>query len=586
MTFRPLRRVFPLLLALASCSAESSYDRPPEAPARLAVHVSLASAGLRLVSVSPASGEEPRRSLGRVLRYTFTGRDGSVLSSGVVEDPRAAHVEWFDDDGAHRAEGVHTSVSLLIRVPAAAGTLAITENVDGEARSYGSVAVTVPETVEPPGTSTEALLSDDDVIGSPHKVVDNGSSARRFDLLFLPEGYTQAELPRFAAAVDRVVAQLSARPDWGRYWSRVNVWRIDVRSRTSGVSAAEPAELQNTAFSLRRDPTTERLIVAGDRRSMSVATELGQRVSADRIVIIANTEYGGAGGSVAVAADDARLAGVVAHELGHSLLGLADEYFNEAAPERSDSECAREAASAPNASSSSDRASLPWSDLVTESTPLPTPSGSGLVGAYLGGDRCRVHRYHPSESCLMGPRLTAAFCPVCQQALDEYFSRYPGVVAHSAPPPMASDTEPPAEDASAPEPDAAVDAPAAEPDVTESMDAGAALDASAPGPDVTTSAPDAGPRDVPTRDAGSLDAASPSPPEPACQYTCASRGYRAGQCYMGWYCDGTCLQHNSCAESSGDESCDYTCAAYGYAPGQCVEGYLCDGVCVRYTGCR
>lgn len=103
---------------------------------------------------------------------------------------------------------------------------------------------------------------------------------------------------------------------------------------------------------------------------------------------------------------------------------------------------------------------------------------------------------------------------------------------------------------------------------------------------------------------GPRDAGSTSPVDGgfAC-YSCSTYGYSPGQCSSGWYCDGTCIEYTGCTSSydgggytpydgggwpsydGGSTSCTYLCTDYGYSPGQCVIGWYCDGTCVEYTGC-
>lgn len=556
-----------LTLALAfgavSCSAEEGPDatnvtRPPE---RLAVHVSLGSDGsASIVSITPTTRvtENAAPMTDETLHYSFRALDGTLLSEGDLDDPRHVHAEWYGNNVAQRGDALQSFSSIVLQLPGRRGVIVFT---DAAGTRVGRVDVTPPVNAAPPGSVVQQLISPEtDIVGSPVKVVDHGPSDRAYDILFLPEGYTRAELPRFATDVQRVVDQMFARADWGQHFHRINVWRIDVLSAETGVSTAAPAAMKNTAFALRRDPRLDRLIVAGDARGMAAATELGARVRADRIVIIANTSYGGAGGQIPVAANDPSLTNVVAHELGHSIVHLADEYFSATAPERSDAECASARPGGPNVSETSDRNSLPWRDLVAASTPIPTTdTTSSAVGAYAGGDRCATHRWRPTTHCLMSTNLNDSMCPVCQRALDTFMARYEG----GAPTMMPM----PPEDAGTVQPDAGS---GGEPDASASMDASVGYDAGG-------------------------DPGTGGPTEPAgCTDYCVDNGFYPGECIAGWFCDGQCVTYNGCSDdpsassgsgSGGTPSCMYTCASFGYAPGQCVSGWYCDGECIVQNGC-
>src|SRR6187200_1289534 len=108
---------------------------------------------------------------------------------------------------------------------------------------------------------------------------------------------------------------------------------------------------------------------------MDLARRLGTEAGADVVVVIANTtEYGGcASNGVFSVTKDASGAEIVAHELGHALFNLADEYDYGGSPP-----CANAATEA-NVTNHGTRDGVPWADLVTASQ-FPTPAGSGGVG--------------------------------------------------------------------------------------------------------------------------------------------------------------------------------------------------------------
>jgi hypothetical protein len=572
------------LATIAACSAEDPEQAAPtmRPPSHLAVHLSLASDGtVGVVSTTVTSNtEQTTAHSAEALSYTFRTTSGTMIANGTVDDPRPVHAEWFENGTAQRAEAIQPFSSLVLNLPARRG---IVEFTDANGIAVGHVEVAPPTNAAPPGSVVQQLISPaTDVIGSPVKVVDHGSAEQAFDLLFLPEGYTQAQLAQFHQDVDRVVRELFARPDYARHAHRFNVWRIDVRSANSGVSSASPAPMLDTAFAIRRyAPDSEplaRLFVAGDPNGMAAARELGMRVNADATFIIANTTYGGSGGAIAVASNDSHLPNVVAHELGHSILHLADEYFDATNPERTAADCSSHHPDplAVNVAYASDRASLPWSDLVYTSTPLPsTDLTSTAVGAYLGGDRCANNRYRPTPHCLMNTNLEDSFCPVCQRAMDNYFSRFGG-----GDPTGTTGTGTGTGTGSDPGAGTGTD-----PGTGTGTDPGTGTG--------TGSDPGTGTGTDTSSDAGT---GTGSDPTPSCRYACAD-GYVPGQCYGGWACTGACLEYTGCSAtdtSSGSSgsagsdpapTCEYTCASRGYAEGQCYMGYYCNNGCITYTGC-
>jgi hypothetical protein len=145
---------------------------------------------------------------------------------------------------------------------------------------------------------------------------------------------------------------------------------------------------------------------------------LRQRVNADLVVILANTsEYGGCAApwqklSVITASAPAAL---LAHELGHSLFNLADEYQGNS--------CYYTTSEAANVTKNLN--ALPWHDLLTTNQ-IPTNYQSAsdhTVGAFEGAAICNHGVYRPvKENCLMR-QLNAPFCPVCEREMHRFFQK-------------------------------------------------------------------------------------------------------------------------------------------------------------------
>jgi hypothetical protein len=134
-----------------------------------------------------------------------------------------------------------------------------------------------------------------------------------------------------------------------------------------------------------------------------------------------------------------------AHEMGHGIFGLEDEYQENPAtytgPEPT----------APNLTKNTNRSTIKWASFIDAGTALPTlsapscttinnpPQGSlptGIIGLYEGGgaDRggvCAIYR--PDLACTMNNEYTLTgnpktvltyvpFCKVCQKAMTDKLS--------------------------------------------------------------------------------------------------------------------------------------------------------------------
>lgn len=101
----------------------------------------------------------------------------------------------------------------------------------------------------------------------------------------------------------------------------------------------------------------------------------------------------------------------LAHEIGHSIGKLGDEYFEyDGLPPYDGNE-----PSFPNLTKSTDRSSLKWSRFVRQSTQVPTADGAPGVGVFEGAFHRRRGAYRPAHSCLM--RRYGPFCPVCADTM-------------------------------------------------------------------------------------------------------------------------------------------------------------------------
>ena len=114
------------------------------------------------------------------------------------------------------------------------------------------------------------------------------------------------------------------------------------------------------------------------------------------LVIVNDREYGGSGGSIAVASLHASATELVLHETGHTFALLADEYTDSPPP------CQTTEPSAANATRETQRALIKWRHWIDPFTPVPTPgSTNGLPGLYEGAVYCVSGAYRPTFNSKM-----------------------------------------------------------------------------------------------------------------------------------------------------------------------------------------
>jgi len=264
----------------------------------------------------------------------------------------------------------------------------------------------------------------------------SGPTEERLDLVLLGDGYTQEQLPDFAADVDRIVSYLLQIEPYGDYADLFNVWRIDRASAESGVTHLE-------GFAIERDTAygcyygcsgLDRLVCCDDA---AVLGEVGAALpAADGILVLVNDPaYGGSGGFTYATSYVGTDYGpqVAAHELGHTLVGLWDEYGYGGPGSGEGPNCSADPSGA-------------WDSWI----------GTDGVDAYPECSWTNLHR--PTlEGCMMRT-LESDYCPICrQEAVLAMYRQLPSLIGSVSPPPGAIPHPPPVFEADLAVPDAHVD---------------------------------------------------------------------------------------------------------------------------------
>ena len=327
---------------------------------------------------------------------------GHVLASVHAADPR--HRTLVDPAGQHlHATLAAGTTSVQLPVPAGAAQV----RIDGQIHPLAFAPPTHPVRALPP-PAAQALVT-------------SGPSDERLDLLFLGDGYTQGELGDFADDVDRIVAYLLDIEPYGEYAGLFNVWRVDVASAESGASDDLLGVSRDTAFGCAYGCAgLDRLICCDDT---AVLSAVGAAVpGAEGVMVLVNSdEYGGSGGFTYATSYVGTDFGpeVAAHELGHSLVGLWDEYG--------------------------------YGIDGTGAGPNCAVSDEGDWGEWLGTDgvdafpECSYNALHrPTlEGCMMRT-LQDDYCPVCrQEAVLAMYERLPSLFVSVSPTPGTVAVEPP-----------------------------------------------------------------------------------------------------------------------------------------------
>ncbi|WP_327327510.1 M64 family metallopeptidase [Streptomyces sp. NBC_01210] len=245
--------------------------------------------------------------------------------------------------------------------------------------------------------------------GEVTKLVDNGSTADRLDIVVVGDGYTAAELGQFHTDAKEKWAEVAAVEPYTTYQGLFNVWAVDAVSNQSGVSGdPTPSVVRDTALGsyFWCDDIERLLCIDQDKVDGYVA----KAPEADLVLVLANSaKYGGAGynepsatlgyeGISTASAGNEKSGQVAIHETGHSLGKLADEYsyagypgYEEyTGPEPDEANISTLAAG----DMAGQRAK--WHRWLGEESP-----DGGTVGTYEGGGYFVTGLYRPTDDSLM-----------------------------------------------------------------------------------------------------------------------------------------------------------------------------------------
>lgn len=436
--------VVPLVALVAGACSSNSPDpgtssssdtdpNPDTQPAIVKVDVFLSSTRVEVVDYQVGdTTADPESALGHELRWEVWSPDSKLVAFDTVTDPRFVRAEFGSDgkpvaDAAGETRGGAGIFS--VHVPHVGGQLVLLEPDGGGFREVGRTNLPAPST-DGVGQSAQPLLDPAvDIIGAPVQLVNHGAGQTRINIVIVPDGYTKAELPKFHADADNLVKGLAAVRGFHEYWKGFNIWRQDVQSRESGVGRMDTGEAPDTAFNMTHGsdvlpnaPFPARCIMFSpgvEQDALKALDIIRARTLTNYVIVLVNDDdYGGCAqpwNNLATGSRDAMSVRVMAHELGHAIFKLADEYGGNGY--NSNGKCAAEAA--PNISD--DFKDLPWKDM-TNTTQIPTPEGvSGYtIGAFEGAGYCDKGVYRPQQHCMMRD-LTDDFCDVCTRELGRAF---------------------------------------------------------------------------------------------------------------------------------------------------------------------
>lgn len=277
------------------------------------------------------------------------------------------------------------------------------------------------------------------------KLVDNGPDSAKKVIVVLGDGYASSDQAKYIGDVQRLVVDGVLGHDFFREDDNgFNVYRLNLVSTDSGVTQRVYDE-HNTFEDASDDTITSTTskntaldyvwsgswahcwLEWGPNTGNSIDASLAANLDRwDYIVVILNQDsYGGCGGGGFQQVPRGVTWDVLAHEYGHGVGGLGDEYTGSAA-------YAGGAVTAGNCTTIVNKSAVYWNRFIGPTTSVPTTFGSGMdsnrtVGIFEGCMTKGTDVYRPVDNCRMRGN-SPPFCPVCYTTMKK--ALYP-FVGHS-----------------------------------------------------------------------------------------------------------------------------------------------------------
>ena len=251
--------------------------------------------------------------------------------------------------------------------------------------------------------------------------------AKNVDLLILSEGYNLNELEKFLSDAIKLSTDLLSIEPFKSLKKEITIRTLSIASPESGVTDPLTGTWKDTYFKSRFNTfDIDRYL---QTKEVWRIYETAALASHDHIVILVNSrKYGGGGiyNHFSILTSDSRLSGdLLAHELGHGLAGLGDEYFNSDVTYNEYINLKTEPWQ-PNLTTLIDFEKK-WKDLLNLSTPIPTPIRpvyENTTGVFEGGGYVSKGIYRPAMFCRMRSSKTNYFCEVCKSTIINVVNFY------------------------------------------------------------------------------------------------------------------------------------------------------------------
>ncbi len=257
-------------------------------------------------------------------------------------------------------------------------------------------------------------------------ILSSGNSEKSFDLVIVPDGYSKQEEQKMRNDFKKLASYLINCEPYSLLKNKINITGILVFSDESGINdPSSNIKVKTAVNSSFNALESDRYLMIKEVWKLN---DIAQNSPFDAILVMCNTsKYGGGGiynlyATTCIDCED--VAFVMTHELGHSISGLADEYYtSEVSVE--DYYPLNIEPWEPNITTLVNFEKK-WKDLIKKGIPIPTPVDKfrNEVGVFEGGGYQAKGVFRPVNSCSMKDIDYNKFCPVCQRSIKAMIEFY------------------------------------------------------------------------------------------------------------------------------------------------------------------
>jgi hypothetical protein len=283
------------------------------------------------------------------------------------------------------------------------------------------------------------------------QILSSGPAGTKINIAVMGDGFAAGEdqILYNSKVDDLLIEGLFKNDFFMEQMSAFNVYRINLISQDSGVGTKKydngnliSTVTRNTALGIYYSGSWSHCwLEDGPNTGTLINNALNQWVPDYTIIVILlnNQGFGGCGGGGRLTIPLGVTWDTVAHEFGHGLGGLGDEYC------QIDTVYAGSEPFYANLTINTEKASLKWADFIAASTPIPSGTATGTgnctdynqgtkpddwsdnqsVGLFEGGGTVTRGIYRPVIDCRMRSNLPP-YCPVCYAQMESITRNHMG----------------------------------------------------------------------------------------------------------------------------------------------------------------